>query len=576
MIAHDRTRLTGRLPLGFSGKLNRVRLFEKSNWKTIQMTGAMPNRVIKLLALTLTPWVMFISSGLSLFLTNQENLDYNAVILLPFVCLTAVGVLVGFGIQRDSQKNNHYLAAPWLFLLAGPTFLLWSTFNKLQPSIFDSWAGLVVFLAVFLSLGFALRKIDPLRVFPFFALFAFLVLSADVIRFAYFKEPPKAGTESASINESSEQTEWPAGDSAPANIYHIVLDGYQSDVFDYLLNEKLRTELSGFTNFRYNTTHFGKTRISLPVVFDGRLWGHDLPFDELTNSAFNSRRSLLGIVLDHGYLTRAHFHQDLAFSPNLFQQVWYHHEFREHHRWTSRAFWWLWIYTYWPSFITEYFLPTSIINKIKSGQLSPEGYPVLSLDVFRNFIAREKNHPGRGRYEFLHLILPHPPYMLTEDCEVKAHSSARDQFRCANLLIVQLVRELKRLGRFNDSMIIIHADHGDDLRVNGASLEEIKAGKQSPELHFPRSKALLLFKPFGDGGNQELVVDETRSTLLDIAPTIAESLGHKDLGHFEGTSLTKQNRKPEPRYYFIDTGRELHRFIISDSGLSFDKIVELR
>jgi hypothetical protein len=538
------------------------------------MARSKSNKALKFLSLTLTPWVIFLSSSLNLFLLNMESVDYNISVLTPFLALTVLGVIMGYGILFDCEKHKHYMSVPWMFYLAGPAFLLCNSIGLYLQMGLGEPAWFILFLILFAIACVSLRKLDYTRTAPFFAAFAVLVIISDLVNFAWKFEAPPQSIQQESAKSVIQDNTGPNQGDAPPNIYHVLLDGYQSDVFGLTMDEELISELAGFRFFKNNTTLFGKTRTSIPVVFSGQTWRLGTSLKDFTHAAFNSKYSLLGVVSDSGYKTSAYLHQELDFSPNLFEEVHLHHEFSTERPWADKAFLWVWLYTYSPRFISAYFLGSKITGQIQTKTLSPDNYPINSLDVFRYFLANEQHEAATGRYIFLHLILPHPPYMLDDDCSINNNGRAKAQFICANKLIVQLVRELKRLDRFYDSMIIFHADHGDDLVIRGEDLHSIDADRLDTTYNRLRSKALLLVKPFGDHGEHELLIDDTRTTLMDILPTIAEGLGRAKPGRYEGFSLSDQDRDPGPRYYYYHAGRDMHRYLIRGDDFFLEAILK--
>ena len=530
-------------------------------------------RVLELLSLLATPWVIFLSSSLSLYLRNQDDLNYNLAVLFPFLGATVIGVIVGYGLFWDAKRHNKYLWAPWLYLMAGPGFILWNTVrNSSLLNFQDEFLALSVISAVIVS-SLKLRHFAPSRAFPYFATFALLIVISDLMLFSSSNENIVASTDSHTEKIQPGALVKPEGEALP-NIYHIVLDGYQSDIFDFLLTEELKTELSGFQLFPNNTSLYGKTRHSIPAVFIGRKYDSDFSYSKAKHAAFSSSDSLLGMLLDRGYKTSAFLHQEIKFSPNSFHEVRYHYEFSKRRPWSVVSFRWLWFYTYWPEFVYRAILYPNVVGRIRTGHLAPDGYPVVSLDAFRAFLSIEPYEPSVGRYVFIHVIIPHPPYRLTSDCTVVESTDALNQFKCANRLIGEFVSLLRGLNRFRESLIIIHADHGDNLLIDGGRLQEVDRGvldELDVGFHFPRSKALLLLKQIGDDENTGFRVNETKTTLLDVAPTIAHSLGVAVQGKFEGVPMSVEKGRKDERFYFIAEGRDFRRYKIGNDALLSDE-----
>jgi phosphoglycerol transferase MdoB-like AlkP superfamily enzyme len=127
-----------------------------------------------------------------------------------------------------------------------------------------------------------------------------------------------------------------------------------------------------------------------------------------------------------------------------------------------------------------------------------------------------------------HFVIPHSPDVLAADCSYDAgghETSQLEQSACATKLLVDFVDRLKELGRFNNSLVIAHADHGVYQPDNDA---ENPAERVS-------LRALLLIKPIGSDG--DLAVSEVESTVIDIAPTLLNALQVEHRLPVEGSSL---------------------------------------
>ena len=80
-----------------------------------------------------------------------------------------------------------------------------------------------------------------------------------------------------------------------------------------------------------------------------------------------------------------------------------------------------------------------------------------------NVLEQEAELPATGRYTLIHLVILHSPEVLAADCSYGAAGSKTTQLEqagCATKLLVDFVERLKELGRFDNSLVIAHADHG--------------------------------------------------------------------------------------------------------------------
>jgi arylsulfatase A-like enzyme len=149
-----------------------------------------------------------------------------------------------------------------------------------------------------------------------------------------------------------------------------------------------------------------------------------------------------------------------------------------------------------------------------------------------------KSEPAGGQYRFAHMILPHGPYVMdSEGKYVGRQKGTRWQHvQLANRLMTELIDELKRLDRYDQTVLIVHSDTGIDLNpeisgqsfgadgkmkhANGAPLPPER--KTDPRLWTSetvraRSQSLLLIKPPRHHGYR---TNWAVSQLADIPPTL--------------------------------------------------------
>jgi arylsulfatase A-like enzyme len=92
--------------------------------------------------------------------------------------------------------------------------------------------------------------------------------------------------------------------------------------------------------------------------------------------------------------------------------------------------------------------------------------------------------------------------------------------------MLDLIARLKEIGRFDRSFIVIHGDHGGFYRLEGNALTPSESTSR---------RSLLLFKPIGR--SQPFAVSESEASLMDIAPTLLDSLSVENELVFDGKVL---------------------------------------
>ncbi|MEM7172050.1 MAG: sulfatase-like hydrolase/transferase [Pseudomonadota bacterium] len=118
-------------------------------------------------------------------------------------------------------------------------------------------------------------------------------------------------------------------------------------------------------------------------------------------------------------------------------------------------------------------------------------YSLEGPEVFDR-LNRQIMNAGPGQFHFAHILLPHAPYFLTEDCQVKpdtadwtsrrlGHSdlysagtlayrveatrSYMMQVQCVRMQLERVFFSLKRAGLWDDTIVLIQGDHGSRITL---------------------------------------------------------------------------------------------------------------
>lgn len=548
--------------------------------------------VLAVLSVVTTPLILFVCSTNSLYLQNQVDLGHQVKVLFPFVCLFAA--VSGFGLILLFLSRYQVLRLVlWGYYLLGPFFLIYSALRSLLTATMDFPVslGIIGFLYV-CAIVAAHRKVPVTLAAKVFGWMSVVLFLHEGFSFATKFESRVAGLSSFSSRETSSIT---AQHRMP-NIYHIVFDEYQTDMFQFTLSPKVKQQLSGFTYFPNNTALFGRTRMSLASIFLGRGYAYDRPQIEYLLEAYNGRESSLHELVNAGYDTYAFLYLDDKHARTLFHHVIFHRDYAGYayisNSWS--LFRNLWIYANFPVFITDKFLRREEIEQLKNQNLLPDIDPLISYASFNKYLEAERYLPPSGRYTFMHLIVPHFPNIFHSDCSCGERlengqlprTTVTEQSNCATKMILDFVTCLKDLGRFDSSVIVISADHGSGYEVVGDELVNIgHKGAFSPEWSKTRSRALLLVKAPGNGNpTGALKVSYAETTLLDIAPTILECAGISTDLNFDGVSVMRREnasvgRKRYYHFYKKKASRgwtdEVTRFIIEGDEIRKDKVIGL-
>lgn len=550
------------------------------------------DKILTVLSILTTPLILFISSTNSLYLKNQHDLAYQVQVLFPFFCLFVLVFLFGL-ILFFLSRYRALRVMLWSYYLLGPFFLIYSLAHSSFAPTMDQplTCGIIALLYVFSTVATYCKVSLPFATKVFGCIGLILFLNEGFL----FATRVESGVTRLTSFDSSDSSLKTSQKRMP-NIYHIVFDEYQTDMFELTLSLEVKRNLSGFIYFPENTTLFGRTRMSFASIFLGRPYEYDTPQIEYQVAAYNAKESFLHWLVASGYDTYAFLFLNYDHTQKLFHHIISHKDYAEatfvlDNKILFRN---LWIYANFPDFIAKKFVPREDIEQLGNQNLLPDAAPLISYVSFKKYLAAEKYLSKSNRYTFIHLIIPHFPNIFHADCSCGEplgngdlpKTTALEQSECATKMILDFLACLKELNRYDSSMIIINADHGSRYELSNNELINIEhKGLFSPEWSRARSRALLLVKPpVNRNSFAEFKVSHAETTLLDIAPTILDSVGiHTDF-NFSGISLTDPEFASlhRRRYYHFYKKKtedewtdEMTRFIIEGNEIRNDKVFKL-
>ena len=366
--------------------------------------------------------------------------------------------------------------------------------------------------------------------------------------------------------------------SADQNVIHIVLDEFQTDAFNVILEADrpwFDQAFTGFTFFADHLAAFPSTSLSMPAMLTGQEFRNEQPVPEFVRRAF-SERSILRSLSDAGYVIDA-----TSIIPRPWFNAWFgpkdspvnrdsarftirkpfvsRQDYRE---FTGRQLLELSVSRHVPHVAKvtlaeerSWFDRLLPFNRSQVEASNRQHEASNSAAFFRQFI--ERMHLGRGRpaYKLLHLGVPHRPVVLDADCRfigttqfsIKAYV---DQSRCSVTLVAAFLNRLRSLGIYDTSLIVVSSDHGTHLKpfdlagrsvglpvFTGASTEPLSGIVGS-------ARSLMVVKPPGRTG--PLDVSDAPTIHTDLPGTMLGLLGlphsHEGESMFELSAASHRPR----------------------------------
>ena len=214
---------------------------------------------------------------------------------------------------------------------------------------------------------------------------------------------------------------------------------------------------------------------------------------------------------------------------------------------------------------------------------------LTSLRTYRKFLGSMKKGNART-LDWVHVELPHQPWHYNKDLqdsmatgeipgakylewsdEVSAEHAYRRhllQVQAVDTLIGQTVAKLKRLGVYDDTLMIVTADHGVGFR-DKEPLRSV-SNKNYPDVMWV---PLFVKLPQQKTG----VIDDRPALSIDVLPTITDVIGAKLPNKIDGQSLLQPQRRAEGKLRLYQWGAyaiEIDRFLKAPPGkyLEFDGV----
>ena len=499
--------------------------------------------VFAILSLVPTPLLIFLAPSNRLYIRNRAQLNHQLEVLLPFVELFVVVLAVG-GVLYLLSRYAPARYALFGYYLAGPFFLAFQFTHGVTETLpFLGWltyterGGLTLVFVFALAVVILGSKLRPRSVaFPL-AVFGILLMLGEAWTFrpAFRNRPVEAAL-------PSEDAAMAVADESLPNVYHLLLDGFQTDMLSPYLSAEIEESLGGFTFFPNNEAVYHMTSTSLASMFSGKRYAYDQAKWEYLEASLNGESSLFHRLSEGGYVTTAYIP---ALQETRIEAADYLVRQEDHVReslvaMNTSAFARLWIYSQTPAGLREWFSAGGFglgpdqtdLKRMEEGRFLPYSGPVVSAVSFGRWIQEEKARPAGGRYSFIHLLMPHSPYVLRADCSFEqsvVKTDMPEQVQCTMRLLLEFLEALHELDRFDGSLIVVNADHGGTYRTKNNVLVESRSRSL---------RALLLVKPVGKRRQEGLQVSDIQSSILDISPTILDCLGLPVDDELEGRALT--------------------------------------
>lgn len=266
--------------------------------------------------------------------------------------------------------------------------------------------------------------------------------------------------------------------SAEENVIIFVLDAFDDAYFQEILQEepeRYKSVFKDFTHFKNTTVGGAQTKIGMPAVITGEPYPGEISYTEYVKESFNKDK-LYSEFKKQNYDVR--FYTGSTFIPDqttdlVDNQVSTGYNVSSYIQLAGK-YCSLTLYKYAPHVLKRFFwLYTGEFDQYKVGGTSTE-YQCNDLKFFEDLHEKGLQiHQGEKIFRLIHLNGAHPPFTLDENAQpVDSEDTSILQQAKGSLYIVETyLAQLKKLGLYDSTTIIVMADHGrENLAEHGILL----------------------------------------------------------------------------------------------------------
>mgnify|MGYP001396370092 CR=1 FL=1 len=491
---------------------------------------------------------VFLFGPVQIYYTNNLEFEFIFTNVVYFIVLLTLFLIVCLILLLTALKTSvHEKVASFLFIFAT---LWWIQGNILilirDYGIFDgkeiNWNDHTIFSLFDLLLWIVLLSLALIKTRTVYKLIRAGGISLIIIQsisslITWYQAPEEPDWKRYYI-----ETESNFNYSSDKNVIILLLDTFQSDIFQEILNEEpsLHNDFNGFTYFRNSLGGFPYTYPSVPLILTGEYYDNSVPIQEFIQNSY-STKSIPLILNKHGY--------DIALFPYITKTIYLNEKISSNIQVKKTEYsannllelYNVTFFRYLPDITKKYFYR----YKVNSDDKESNSIGYRDLDFIHSALRDSRVENSKPTFKFFHLVGAHPPFQLNEQLKIEKLPFNRDGYKIQAKAELEIVRRflasLKDLGVYDNSMIMVVGDHGlgsHGINYNGEIIYNSMIASAIP---------LILVKPFGADGI--LKTSDAPVTLSDIPKTIFDELGIED--DYPGVSMFRLNETDNRERRFL-------------------------
>lgn len=444
--------------------------------EVINENSSRKNRATQLVLVCLfLVFTFFIFGPLETYLSNTTELWFSLTDILPGVLLCALIAFIlffGIGILLKGKAQNIYIA---LLFGLGLGLYVQGNFMTIKYGVLDgrtiNWNeytgwGIInlIIWVVCLVTPFLVSVFFNTKFSKLIKTLSFIFISIQVVTLSLLLISSNLNKESKIILTEKEQFTV----SANKNITVFILDTFDSEYCNQLL-ENYPEYKEIFNDFTYYSNVLGATattNAAVPQILTGNVYDNSLPYKDYVKTSWQNN-PLLEVAKKNNFniriYTDSRYVSTVAVSDIKNAEI--GSMIPSNRLELTKLHYKLVTFKYMPHFLKPSFLIYSgEFDKYKSMQGINSNVYILDDARFFTRLQNEeiKIDSKSNTINFYHLFGAHPPYTLNENAErnPEGTSTLMQQIRGSLRLVVEYINLLKKNNLYDNTAIIVMADHG--------------------------------------------------------------------------------------------------------------------
>lgn len=475
---------------------------------------------------------LFLFYPLELYLQNLEEVSISLASfflgLLPVFLLALVFLCLPYALPNPGfrQVYKYFLSVLAILVWINATFLF-GDYGPLDGRglVIESYTWLSFFQVavciVVIGVVFVSRKARDMLGSVLLVILCILVLGlgANMLRFVQAGGLEKEAISSQSFHQSLLDF------SPQKNIIHIILDEFQADIMEYILDQDANweQEFDGFTLFNNTAAVYPTTIMAVPNMLSGKVYKNEVDKDLYIDNVF-ANNGFFESLSSSGY--RLDFHTIGVYCGKKRLQNCTPH-IRGDASVLNYEFIDIALFKSVPDIVKPYIFNDErwLLRSIFSDEKYLAHHGGKGYLLWQKYIKEMTADSAEPSYKFFHSGITHSPMVLDENCEMQLASGVitldniKQQSICALRQVSEFLQRLRALGLYESSFIVISSDHGSNYVAD--DFFERFEGRDIKPIHYARSRALLMIKPVASNG--DLLRTSRPASLQDIPQTILAS-----------------------------------------------------